>query len=796
MLESHPNYSDHNRLAFRAVSKDRIKQGFTLFEVSISMVIVAFGVVSVLMLLPIGMKAQEMARFQIYVSAKAEEMIEQFSATPHSNPYADSEGLAMWDLPVAYKTQSWDFESRLSASRFGNMPLPLDIARRLDSANDQIREILDSGGHIYYSQPRATSGIEDSMPSGRAPNESQRVIIGIKGYAQQNWMSQFPLKNFPYFAAWPSPPMHVMKKNEAGRYLPVPNNTVAASKYWNFYDWPVDPRNYSLFPWETASKAPKQTDPTLPDPLNNYPDPDIQKVFDYPADSTDPNRLVVVPDNNGKTVDSTGVPMLTGNHYGFMPYAYGRKWNAESGSFGVSPGAYPTPRKTYNKNGMPSYDAATAQFTLLGLDKGGYPSRPSVLRYVAATVWYAKRKGITLSNSDGTANPYAPSAFAVADRWKEVQAFRFLAHATTCLTGWYSYIKTGTDPEDLGNTGITIPLVSWDGVASDPLRVTHKMIQYYHERSHFLINNFTASYPYDWAVPRSLNRPTMMDFPLMQCDLFTPPLPVGMPVDPIYDNVSTPSHSNSWDYIFGRSTTDKPQQWRALSAQPIRNVGVSISHPTNKIDATMSAPGSPYLGTSHFGNIDHFNLTAPFEAAERCRQLIFWSVDWQSYEDFETAPSTPIDASKYPLRAPESDGNTATIPWLKRLTKSSEGIMNFNRMIGEFWSYRNPERELNYFPIAGDAQPPQPPNGFLSLATGTDMTSRTIQRSSEVAGNSMNKDLEGATLSLQVFSGLYGADRNYNHKLDRGPVPRSVRLRAVEIARFNFYDPRVQVTTR
>ena len=76
------------------------------------------------------------------------------------------------------------------------------------------------------------------------------------------------------------------------------------------------------------------------------------------------------------------------------------------------------------------------------------------------------------------------------------------------------------------------------------------------------------------------------------------------------------------------------------------------------------------------------------------------------------------------------------------------------------------------------------------------MTSRTIQRSSAVAGNSPNMDLNGATLNLQVFSGLYGADRNYNHKLDRGLVPKSVRLRAVEIARFNFYDPRVQVTTR
>jgi hypothetical protein len=42
-----------------------------------------------------------------------------------------------------------------------------------------------------------------------------------------------------------------------------------------------------------------------------------------------------------------------------------------------------------------------------------------------------------------------------------------------------------------------------------------------------------------------------------------------------------------------------------------------------------------------------------------------------------------------------------------------------------------------------------------------------------------------------IFSGTFGADRNGNDKLDRGPVPRSVRLRCVTVARYNFYDARV-----
>jgi hypothetical protein len=48
----------------------------------------------------------------------------------------------------------------------------------------------------------------------------------------------------------------------------------------------------------------------------------------------------------------------------------------------------------------------------------------------------------------------------------------------------------------------------------------------------------------------------------------------------------------------------------------------------------------------------------------------------------------------------------------------------------------------------------------------------------------------------ETFNGLYGADRNFNKLLDRGKVPRSVRLRAVEVARFNFYDPRVPAVVR
>ncbi len=63
----------------------------------------------------------------------------------------------------------------------------------------------------------------------------------------------------------------------------------------------------------------------------------------------------------------------------------------------------------------------------------------------------------------------------------------------------------------------------------------------------------------------------------------------------------------------------------------------------------MQANGQPAVGPA-----SHFNLTAPFAPQERCRQLVFWAVDWQSYEDYETQPSASIDASRYPLVAPHA----------------------------------------------------------------------------------------------------------------------------------------------
>lgn len=776
-----------------------VRSGFTLFEVALSLVIVTFAVVSILVLMPQGLKAQQMARFQIYAAAKAEEMIEQFNNCADSNPAIDSEGLTMWDQPVAHKGQSWDLECRLSAHRFGLMPVPPDITRRIDSDNDEIKHILDLGGQVYYSQPLASTGTQEqgqlaganqTIAAGTAappPNEAQRVIIGVVGFAQQNSLTSFPMKNWPYHTPWPSPPLHM--SHMADLFLPKrvftsggnPDSTDPETNYFSYYVWPFkdmirndnvnsaglpNDRNWVetfCFPWETA-------------PQNRPHDPDIQKVMDWPEDSS-------------------------GIHVGYFPYACGRCW--EWGGFNGDPKQfYPTKFTTadYHMTSArpPSYGA---DYTIEGsyatkpTDLGDYPSRPGVLRYVASTLWYFDRKkqksGISSYIADAMTvrtNPYEKSNVPSDKRWMEVQAYRFLAHATACLTSWYSYTKSGGDTEDLSG-GVTIPTITIQGITSPAAVITHSMIKYIHERSLYLINDFAASYPYDWAMPRPLNRVMMMDFPLLQADLFTQTLPGGLPPNQLYG----PTDASCYDYVFGRGPSntgainyrnaapspDKPKQWRVVSPMPIRNIGTGAIFPTNIINPTMRA-GS-YEPTSHFGNIDHYNLAAPFEAAERCRELVFWAVDWQSYEDYETAPSAPIDASKYPIGSPRCNwhDNNHNVP-TPRTRSYHERLIDLEFRDEQLWSYRNPEKTILFF---------QDPS---SRATGAPVEDIMV----------LNRPWtyypdQGPSLNARkTFAGIYGADRNYNKKLDRGNVPKSVRLRAQQVARFNYYDPRVQAIMR
>jgi hypothetical protein len=643
------------------------RHGFTLFEIAISLVLVSIGVISVMMVYPMGIKTQLLARYQLYAAAKAEEMVESFNASHNANPAIDAEGIGPWDVPVAYKTQAHDLESRVATHRFGLIPLPMDIARRLDSDGDEIQQVLAQGGYLYYSQPMAASNTEEQGMRVAPPNETQKLVIAVTGYAQHNAIGIFPWKAWPYLMPYPSPPLHGLHWNE---YIPASSTPLPI-----FPGYDAASGRGMMFCWEGAS----------------------------PSGASIP----------GADVDIMGV---------FNAY------------------------KAYTYDNAPTVELAIA--------------------YLQAALKYADQKGLPRSFYEPNPLPdpvpdFEPGTIDPAtgddlnrSAWKQVQAMRYLAHAATCLTRWKSLTELGGQPSAPGS-GLTIAAST---TGSPAITLTHDLIVYYQERCMNLIMRYAASLPYDWGAPRPLQRVQMMDFPLIEFDLFQPPL--------------TGRH---FSRDIGQGTVDAAQ-WKPLPARPIQNVGVSYQFPIATLPygtptPTLTLPDGADITSAAYrafwGDPARSTLTREFKAAERCRQIVFWAVDWQSYEDCETAPSAPVDASKYPMPGPLKNRDFAN-------------RMNYVDFRDEqLYSFRNPEKVLTFR------------SDVSSLATGADVES--------ILGlNRMGDQWDRGTGSEERkrFSGVYGADRNFNRKLDRGDVPRSVRLRATTVARFNFYDPRLPMTIR
>lgn len=643
------------------------RRGFTLFEVSISLVLVSFGVISVLMLFPQGIKAEQMARMRVIAGMKAQEIIDSFATSSNANPSTETEAPQAWDVAAGYKVFSADLEARINTHRYGIMPVPLEIARRLDSENDEISHVLAEGGQLFYSQATGATGLEEVTQGAvtKQPDAlTQRLVFAVVGYAQNNHITYLPQKAWPYYAPYPSPPGHGETK---ARNQPADTD---------FFDY----KGCRISLWEGVGGG-------GPDSGLGTTDTDIATVFEWPVTRGRPYRL-----------DETAP------RFGYRPYALG------------------------NTVGLP-----------------GLKDVDGAVRYLQSALWYCARKGLG-------ADWYAPTepfvvrtavaarltafrALPDADRWKYVQAFRFLAHAATSLTRWKTLTELGGQPSS--PTGFPIPSVTLSGGTPSPaVTLTHDKIVYYHEVCMELAMLYAASQPYDWGAPRPTQRALFTDHPLIEYDLFSP-------ITGIITN-----------------TNQSAQQWRPVAARPITTLGRSMSFPATPIPATL------------WGDSANFTLTRPFKAEERCRQLVFWSVDWMGYEDFETAPSGPIDASKYQFAAPI--GTTNIDDMSQRMGASTWPDHHI-------YQFRNPEKVITFT----DAGVPTSP-------TGTDVTNRRILNQDGHGGT----DKGGGIDQRRRFLGRWGADRNFNGVLDRGPLPRSLRLRATEVSRYNFYDPRLTLKLR
>ncbi len=608
---------------------------FTLFEIAIALLVMAIAVISIAGLFSAGLRSQQQARFRLLASAKAIDLVEAFNACTPINPTADIEGLDTWDSSTHYRAYAPDLECRLASHRFGVNPLPLEIARRLDSDDDEIARLIADGAYIYYSQPLATTSWEEGVVPQSPPSELRRLVFAFVGEAQANAIPSLAQKAWPYYVPYPSPPSHVHHAQPFMPSEPWPNA------------WFTTLGLPRCLLWERTC------------------DPDVQTVF--------------------ASVGGDGL------EYGYLPYA-----------------AIP-PATMTAANGL-----------------------PAVRRYLQAALWYAQRIGLPATAVVGLTAPLDDFVPAV-EPWRQTLAYRYLAHAATCLTRW----------RDLGQlqTGEVVPAAALGGQTMPAVTITHDLITRWHETCLALGARFAATYPYDWSVPRAAERPMMMDWPLIESDLFSPP------------------HSAA---IGGLSPTTTATMWKPVAAQDVERAGASMSYP--------GAPLTPAL----WGDTRHFTLAAPFTAAERCRELVFWSVDWQAYEDYETAPSAPVDASKWPRMAPSS----AVPQFTDRLKPDRGGAepSGLPWLDMHVYSYRNPEKVILFT------------RSMAGIATGANVTADLVLNQTD-HNNAPDRD-------PTVFRGRYGADRDFDRRLGRGPLPATTRLRAVSVARFQVYDPRLPFTIR
>jgi hypothetical protein len=342
---------------------------------------------------------------------------------------------------------------------------------------------------------------------------------------------------------------------------------------------------------------------------------------------------------------------------------------------------------------------------------------------------------------------------------------------------------TGTTksyPDSEVNTKVNPPVLPAEPHPQQLIRVCNEHDRAFARKVHEMCMRWAQRYcadnPYDWGAPRMMNHQVALDKPLATLDLFEdaargggsdghaqrdpqdlPTRSAVSPTESFYRWILPPNH--------------QPRSWfPALhltggAAHEISHLGPGRSGFTSwnslVFNPQLAPPSSAAAtGAWNYASDDkRYWLNRHFNAFHRCRQLVFWSVDWKAYEDCETAPSAPLDWAKHArsIRL-DTDGKTP--------------IGCYPMGAGGF--------------LVGSQYAGNPESG---------MVWKDRERNGRWIDGSFNWPVywtyaqDGSDINL----GHWGADRNGNRRLDVGPVPRTARMRAETVARFEYYDPVMRV---
>ncbi len=189
----------------------------TLFEIAISLAILSTAVLTVALSFPVGVRAQRLARFQIYASAKVLEIIDAYVDEQHLRKHRQVESQYL----AQNTAMQWvpDIDRKMEDPNLGLLPLPRAIAQRLDSDGDEIARLIADGGRIFFCTPMSYGGTTDQVAAGyfmtfgvqvgqfayQAVAQNQSLLIGVIGNPQQNALPNHPCVAWPYQDWYPSP---------------------------------------------------------------------------------------------------------------------------------------------------------------------------------------------------------------------------------------------------------------------------------------------------------------------------------------------------------------------------------------------------------------------------------------------------------------------------------------------------------------------------------------------------------------------------------------------------------------
>jgi hypothetical protein len=673
-----------------------LDRGITLVEVVASISIMGFAVAATFLAFSTGLRIQEETRARLLASTMAMKFFDDFANLYPGGHNRATEARSLIENPGLTAT-GMAFERVISGWGSGCTEMPRDIAYRLDSDDDEIATVLRAGGSLHFltsGLDRATAGSSNALAGfievgeTRLPRETSKLIFAIVGNDQANSLYFHPILSWPYYSNYPAPPLAYNRD------------------LWVRNAWPGQAEFEDL--WNYCTGTWKATTPYW-DPIA---EPSKGELFDKR------NRFHV----NGIALSLFGTAAKMREQVEVL------NDKAQALLAAVLP--------------VSLLDAGPA-----GLEASidaALPSYPAHQRR-----WPASLDAHPLPNPDGLANGWCSltgdAAITAYPRPWQVLATGYAAWAALLRT---STLMDGAAP-------------SFTGGAEASTAQHHLFFQELHRRClQWACRGATAA-PTDWGAPRPRNRMLAWDNPLLEWDLF--PLNLRSPpagaLETSTANILTfhgatrkskfprtaagnPAATGRDAVFFMGTAADLDRQFKVVGpvppytttgqppwqANPVTIAdrafwtpthlgvpqgviscfdsfdcnGISMKNlPAARTYVRDGDAGGPGTLMDSWGTMARSTLCAPFQPAERTRHLVFWYVDWQAYEDWESGSGSNRDASEASVN---SRGHIVYSGDGSRINLSATNPTYWNPTDPACPGYRGP-RDINMNGIAGESGP-------------------------------------------------------------------------------------------